>query len=128
MYFLIWLEDGSSRARHQEGWFLVRLFFLSSHDIFTRCFLYVPEERENCCIFLSFYKYISLIRLRSHTYDLNLTLIHSVKALSPNTVTSGLGLPHMNLGKHELVHNIAMWLISFKSSNGIKMDFGQMDF
>ena len=57
--------------------------------------LFAQRERERAsCISSSSYKDTSHITLGPRPYDLNCLL----KVLSPNTVTLGLGLEHMNFG------------------------------
>lgn len=96
IYFLIFLEAGSSRSRSQQIGLLSSLFWasrwLSSHRVLKVAFplgMY-REYLVSLLLIVHQYYWIETPSLCSY-----LTLITSLKFLSPNTVTLG-GLRHMN--------------------------------
>ena len=91
MYFLTVLEAGSPKYRSQQGWSLVKHLFLAcrllpSHYVFTWNFLCAHVERERS---LASHHLLRTMILSDHgpTLIISFTLIISLKALSPNTVT-----------------------------------------
>ena len=92
--------DLKSKIKVPAGWFLVRpppwvidrhLLAVSSHVLCVCvcvCVCVCSERRSSLVSCSSSYKDTRPIGLGTHTYDLiNITLITSLKSLSPNTVT-----------------------------------------
>ena len=97
IYFLTVLAV-SPRSRCWQGWFLVRPF-LFCRDPRSLCpHLAFPlwTKRKVSRVSSSFYKDTSPMGLGSHSSDLILSLIISLKAPSLNIITSLVGLQHMN--------------------------------
>lgn len=99
MYFLAILE-AESWSRCQQGWFLQRPLSLAcrqlpSHHVLTWSFL---------CVSSSSYKDTSLM-VRAPPRGPHLMFISSLKTLSLNTDTVGLGTSTCELGGHSPAHN-----------------------